>query len=87
MDHRRRLYYSTRTGKTANRRLDLPMLKRLFLALYWDIYNQDNLQELLGKDCVDDSDVFGTAGRDVHAFVLRRVRKDNLWPVPDRLSE
>ena len=46
-----RLYYSARTGRYLAARLDLPALKRLFLAFYWDLCNAEQFQEMLGKDC------------------------------------
>ena len=80
----RRYYYSTRTGKISAH-WDLPTLKRLFLAVYAGAVDREHLQELLGKDCVDDPDAFGTAGRDVADYVLRRVRKEGLWPIHEWL--
>jgi hypothetical protein len=81
-----RLYYSARSGRNPATRRDLVTLKRLFLAFYWDLYNSEQLQEMLGKDCPDDRDSFGTAGRDVDAYVLRHIRKPDLWPLPQRLD-
>jgi hypothetical protein len=83
---RTRSYYSTRTGKNPAARLDLVMLKRLFRALFTDLCNREYLQEMLGKDCPDERDAFGTAGPDVEAYVLRRVRKAKLWPISKRLD-
>ena len=82
-----RPYYSVRTGKSPkSAKHDLAMLKRLFQAVYLDLSHRELFQELLGKDCPDDPDSFGTAGRDVSAFFLRRLRKDGLWPIYERLA-
>lgn len=83
-----RQYYSARTGLNPNAaRFDLPTLKRLFLAFYSDICREELLQEMLGKECVDSFDSpIGTAGADVPSYVLRRVRKDGLWPIPEQLE-
>lgn len=83
-----RQYYSARTGKNPSAaRFELPILKRLLLALYNECTEKGYFQEMLGKDCVDDDGApIGTAGSDVAAYVLRRVRKDGLWPFPERLA-
>jgi hypothetical protein len=81
-----RPYYSTRAGRNAGAALDLPTLKRLFLAIYSDLCNREHLQEMLGKDCPDDPEASGAAGQDVEAYVLRRIRKPNLWPPPQRIT-
>jgi hypothetical protein len=85
----RRQYYSARKGATSGTgSLDLPTLKRLFVAFYQDILNRELLQELLGKDCVDygDHSPVGKAGADVAIYVLRKVRKDNLWPIHEHID-
>lgn len=42
---------------------------------------------MLGKDCVDDYDIpVGTAGRDVEAYIFRKLRKDNLWPIHEHIA-
>jgi|SRR5687767_3276648 len=81
-----RQYYSARTGRTPGSRLDLPALRKLFLPIYFSILEKEHLQEMLGKDCPDERDSYGTAGRDVGAYVLRRVRKDHIWPIPDQIE-
>jgi hypothetical protein len=81
-----RAYYSTRAGRNSGAALDLPTLKRLFLAIYLDLCGAEHLQEMLGKNCPDDPDAFGVAGRDVEAYVLRRIRKSDLWPPSKRID-
>jgi hypothetical protein len=81
-----RPYYSTRAGRNAGTGLDLPTLKRLFLAFYAELCAAEHLQEMLGKDCPDDPEPIGVAGRDVEAYVLRRIRKPNLWPPQQRVA-
>lgn len=82
-----RQYYSARTGRYPEAaRFDLPALKRLFLALYNELVGKGYLEEMLGKECVDDFNAsIGTAGSDVAAYVLRRVRRDGLWPIHGRI--
>jgi hypothetical protein len=82
-----RLYYSARTGKNPNAlRYDLPTLKLLFHTLYRDLVAQERLQEMLGKDCVDDPDSVGTAGFDIPGYVLLKIRKSDLWPVGEHIT-
>ena len=61
-----RQYYSARTGKNPNAsRFDLPTLKRLVLAFYNEMLGKGYLEQMLGKDCVDDyNSPVGTAGTD-----------------------
>lgn len=84
-----RAYYSVRTEKNPTAlRLDLPTLKRLFLAAYRDFLARDYFQEFYGKDCVDaDGPPVGTAGHDVAAFFLRKLREDNGWPVDEWIDD
>jgi hypothetical protein len=82
----RRQYYSARAGKAPNAgKLDLQGLKRLFLPVFKDLLAREQLQEMLGKDCPDDPSLTGTAGSDIGAYILRRLRKDGLWPIQERI--
>jgi len=79
-------YYSVRTGKNAKgSKLDLPFLKRLFLALYDDLDDQGYLQESFGMDCVDGYQA-GSLGEHIEAAMLFALRKENLWPIRRRLE-
>jgi hypothetical protein len=81
-------YYSSRTGKhPGGPRLDLAVLKKLVLSIYGSFQNRDYFQEAFGYDCIDSGDVPGTLGRDVAGAILIAIRKDNLWPWPERASE
>ncbi|MCX6376582.1 MAG: hypothetical protein NTU88_11210 [Armatimonadetes bacterium] len=80
-------YYSIRTGKHKDgSRLDLPMFKRLFLTLYSRLCREGYFQEALGYDCVDAGYVSGTLGPDVPGALLLTLRKDNLWPLEEKLE-
>lgn len=77
-----RRYYSGRAGTNPQGvRYDLPMLRRLFVATFTDFAQRERFQEMLGKDCPDDPDAYGTAGHAVAAYVLLKTRKDGLWPI------
>lgn len=58
------------------------------MAFYNDLVRGELLQEMLGKSCVDDpfSTPIGVAGTDASIYVLKKTRKDNLWPVHERIS-
>lgn len=78
----KRAYYSARAGTNPDAvRYELPLLRRLFLAAFQDFYARERFQEMLGKDCVDDPDLFGTAGHDIETYVFRHLRKPGLWPI------
>lgn len=82
-----RRYYSVRTGKNPKgAKHDLTALKRLFIAHYNDFRERELFQQFLGKDCPDDSDSFGTAGRDIPAFFYRKLWKDGLWPIHEMIA-
>lgn len=84
----RRIYYSARKGShPSGGDLSLPILKRLFVSLFRQFREQERFQEFLGKDCVDDPETYGTAGQDVDAYFLRKLRKENLWPMEERIAE
>ncbi len=77
-----RLYYSVRTGKNQTSvKLDLTQLRRFVYATYSELAEKGFFQEFFGYTCVDEGFVPGVAGSDVGVFFLRRLRKDNLWPI------
>lgn len=77
-----RQYYSVRTGKNPlASQWDLPILLKLFNDLYTNFEVKGYLQEAFGYLCVDDGDVPGTLGKDIEAQILRKVRKQDLWPI------
>lgn len=83
-----RRYYSMRTG--TNRfaaTLDFGMFLKLFLDLYDDFVARGYFQQSFGFDCVDQGWVPGTLGDDISAQMRLRIRKDHLWPIPDKLEE
>jgi hypothetical protein len=83
-----RRYYSVRAGLNgAGDRYDLSTLKALFLAVYYDFERRECFQELLGKDCVDGGSSTGLSGYNIDAFVLRKVRKANLWPLRSHIQD
>ncbi len=82
-DNKRR-YYSQRTGKRSIE-MDLDALKAIFSNLYTDFLNRQYFDEYFGKDCPDDQSL-GIVG-DPQAYVLRKLRKNNLWPIEKKYLE
>ncbi len=74
-------YYSVRNGRNLQVTLDLSTLLRLFNTLVNEFFCKDYFQEAFGYECVDAGQVEGKAGADVEAFMLRKLRKTNLWPI------
>ena len=80
-----RRYYAIRTGKhPLGSKLDLITFLKLFCALYTRFQKDGYFQEAFGYTCVDAGYVPGTAGEDVDAYFLIKLRKDNLWPIIDK---
>ncbi len=84
---RKRSYYSTRTGANPKVTIDLDMLRRLFRNLYLALEKEGYFQRAFGYSCVDAGEVPGELGTDIAAEMLARLRKDDLWPIPDRCSD
>lgn len=82
----RRHYYSRRTGKNPKLvRLDLPSLKRLFLATYSSLSSRGYFAQALGQTC-EEGEIVGEVGADIEGFFLRRLRKTGLWPLYSQLE-
>lgn len=82
-----RRYYSIRTGKNPHgASIDLEMLQTLFYSVYSGLDDAGYFQEQFGYHCVDQGDVPGKLGADPGAVMLFNLRKQNLWPFPERFS-
>jgi hypothetical protein len=57
----------------------------MFQSTYDSLRNKEYFQQWLGYECVDDGKVPGEAG-DVDVFIMKRLRKDNLWPIHEKLE-
>lgn len=81
-------YYSIRTGKNKNfSGFNLDILKRLFSDAYTELENDGYFQEYFGYECVDAGKVNGKLGENVDAQIYRLLRKDNLWPVREKIND
>ncbi|MDD4897479.1 MAG: hypothetical protein PHV26_01975 [Candidatus Pacebacteria bacterium] len=74
-----RKYYSIRTGKK-NAEMDFNALRKIFFSVYQEFSNKAYFSEYLDDDCPDSDGGNGKIG-DVSVFLLRKLRKDNLWPM------
>src|SRR5215207_6371927 len=83
-----RRYYSVRTGKNPlASQLDLPIFLRLFSDLYEDFVEKGYFQEYFGYRCVDLGDVPGKLGESIDFQILRRIFKQDLWPVEEKYNQ
>lgn len=79
-------YYSLRTGKNKNTvGFDLPEFKKLFLRRYKDFEEQGYFDEYLGSQCVDIGIVPGKV-RDIELEILLKIRKQDLWPIDEKID-
>lgn len=82
----KRNYYSVRTGIiTPDMAINLEVLKKLFLITYNKLYKDGYFQKYFGIDC-EDSFIEGELGYDISAMIFVNLRKDNLFPVHEKLS-
>lgn len=83
-----RRYYSLRTGKNPKGvEIDLKTLKTLFKSSYAQWEEAGYFQEYFGYCCVDAGDVPGKLGSNIAAEMLFHLRKENLWPLLDRIDD
>jgi hypothetical protein len=83
-------YYSIRTGKNKNfSRFNLDILKRLFLNFYKELNDKGYFQEYFGYNCIDADGrwIQGKLGKDIDAQIYRLLRKDNLWPIEEKIKD
>lgn len=76
-----RKYYSIRTGKK-NAEMDFDALRKIFFSIYQEFSNRAYFSEYLDDDCPDSGGGNGKLG-DVSVFLLRKLRKDNLWTIEE----
>lgn len=74
-----RKYYSIRTGKK-NAEMDFSALRKIFFSIYQEFSNKAYFSEYLDDDCPDSGGGNGKINN-VSVYLLRKLRKDNLWPI------
>lgn len=80
-----RKYYSVRLGKKDDR-MDLNALSKLFVNVYHEFSKKAYFDEWFDDYCGDSDGSSGRAG-DVSAYILRKIRKTNLWPILPNSSD
>lgn len=75
-------YYSQRTGKK-NMEMDFIALRKIFFSVYKEFSDRAYFDEYLDDYCPDTGGNSGKVG-DVSAYILRKLRKDNLWPIYEK---
>lgn len=79
-------YYSIRIGKNKNFfNCDLATLKKLFVDSYSEFINEGYFQEWFGYYCIDAGAVTGKL-KNINAVIFRLIRKDNLWPIEEKIE-
>jgi len=73
-----------RSGDPKVAQLTLEQTRRLFLSVFTSLEEQGYFQESMGFSCVDAGEVPGSMGQDIGAYLLRKLRKDHLWPIRDQ---
>jgi len=79
-----RRYYSQRAGKKKPE-MDFLALKKIFLSVYKEFSERAYFDEYLDDYCPDSNGSSGKIGN-VSAYILRKIRKDNLWPIREDLE-
>ena len=83
----RRNYYSVRSGKRASAQgFSLADFKRFFSAAFDRMEEQGLFQEWFGYTCIDAGEILGRAGPDLELFVFRKLRRQDLWPLREKLG-
>lgn len=76
-----RKYYSLR--KSDPEKITLESLKEIFFSIWQDFSTRGYFQEHLGTSCVDGG-IPGKVGTNLEGYVLRKLRKTNLWPFAEK---
>lgn len=83
----RRKYYSERMDQNPGfSEMDLSILKEIVLNIYTSFSRDGYFQEALGYYCVDGGDVKGSVGPDVEAYLFKKLRKRDIWPIQEKIN-
>jgi len=64
--------------------IDLSILKEIILDIYTLFSRKCYFQEAFGYYCVDAGDVEGSIGFDVEAYLFKKLRKHDIWPIDEK---
>lgn len=77
-----RKYFSVRTGRNPGLvKIELELLRKLFFASFKGFDIKEYFQEAFGKECVDAGYIPGFVGADIEVYFLKKLRKQNIWPI------
>lgn len=80
-------FYSVRTGTNKNHNgFTLEDFKPLFLRTFRNLEDTGYFNEFLGWFCVDMGNIPGKV-TDIELEILLKIRKNNLWPIPDNIKK
>ena len=81
----KRNYYSVRTGKILpDEQINFEVLKKLFSIIYKKLLTDGYFQEQFGIDC-SDGFIKGELGDDIEGVIFVNLRKENLYPIVEKL--
>ncbi|HRW82340.1 MAG TPA: hypothetical protein P5049_02675 [Methanothrix sp.] len=66
--------------------MDLSILKEIVLNTFTSFSRYGYFQEALGYYCVDGGDVEGSVGPDVEAYLFKKLRKRDIWPIQEKIN-
>ena len=79
-------FYSVRTGNNKNSEgFDLPEFTDIFLRTFKDLREKGYFDEYLGYECVEMGEISGKIS-DIELEILLKIRKKNLWPIPEKIK-
>lgn len=79
-----REYYAERKGLLNPEPMDLEMLKKAFAWLFQKLEHELYFREATGYECTDKGDIPGRWGSDFEAFFYLKLRRTDIWPIPER---
>lgn len=83
----KRNYYSVRTGKaTPDQQVNFEVLKKLFSVAYKKMASDGYFQKYFGIDCPDGY-ISGELGEEIEAVIFVNIRKDNVYPIHEYVSD
>lgn len=77
--------YSIRTGKRTGM-FDLDSFKEAFMGIFNEFNSKSYFNEYFGFNCVDQGYLPGKIGIDVNNYFLRKLKKRNMWPLAENIS-
>jgi len=80
-----RKYYSVRSGSNKEHKISLDSIKEIFYSIYEEFVDKNYFNEYFGYYCIDSNFAHGLVpgllGSKPESYILRKLRKSNLWPI------